>query len=43
MRIDVKTLPVNEILTDIAESLETELIDNSGNPFKNWGRLYQRG
>jgi len=30
MRIDVKTLPVNEILTDIAESLETELIDNSG-------------
>ena len=30
MRIDVKTLPVNEILNDIAESLETELIDNSG-------------
>ncbi|AVR44486.1 AraC family transcriptional regulator [Christiangramia fulva] len=30
MRIDVKTLPVNEILADIAECLETELKDNSG-------------
>ncbi len=30
MRIDVKTLPVNEILTDIAEALEVEPINNSG-------------
>jgi len=30
MRIDVKTLPVNEILEDIGQSLETEVNDNSG-------------
>lgn len=30
MRIDVKTLPVNEILDDISSSLNTELKNNSG-------------
>ncbi|MCP9198901.1 AraC family transcriptional regulator [Gramella sp. GC03-9] len=30
MRIDVKTLPVNEILEDMAKSLNTELINRSG-------------
>ena len=30
MRIDVKTLPVNEILEDISETLNSELNDNSG-------------
>ncbi len=30
MRIDVKTLPVNEILEDIAQSLNTEVNDKSG-------------
>ena len=30
MRIDVKTLPVNEILEDISETLNTELRNNSG-------------
>ncbi|MDX1544225.1 MAG: AraC family transcriptional regulator [Christiangramia sp.] len=30
MRIDVKTLPVNEILEDIANCLDTSLEDNSG-------------
>ncbi len=30
MRIDVKTLPVNEILKDIAESLDTEVEDSTG-------------
>ncbi|PTX44699.1 AraC family transcriptional regulator [Christiangramia gaetbulicola] len=30
MRIDVKTLPVNEILQDLAETLKAELKNNSG-------------
>lgn len=35
MRIDVKTLPVNEILEDIAESLNAEIIENSGENILN--------
>lgn len=47
MRIDVKTLPVNEILEDIAESLNTEVKDSTGEftveiP-KNLGEGYIRG
>ncbi|MUP44740.1 AraC family transcriptional regulator [Gramella sp. BOM4] len=30
MRIDVKTLPVNEVLEDIAQSFGAELVNNSG-------------
>ena len=30
MRIDVKTLPVDEIIQDLSESLNTEVIDGSG-------------
>ncbi|MDR5589192.1 AraC family transcriptional regulator [Christiangramia sp. SM2212] len=47
MRIDVKTLPVNEILEDIAESLKTDLRNNSGELSidipKDLGEGYIRG
>lgn len=47
MRIDVKTLPVNEILEDIAQTLETELENKSGELTivlpDNIGKGYIRG
>lgn len=47
MRIDVKTLPVNEILEDLAETLNVELKNNSGELTleipENLGEGYIRG